>query len=154
MNALLLFLLLASPQERSAKLFASMTPPRATQDTAPASTNTEVFKDIVIAAGKSATLDSTLDYSSADIVAVTVQCSICDSATTSLAASGLTLQARWTIPEAVVSVATENKSASSFPYWDAGGAIFTVFGPQFRLVLQNRGKDAIAIQQVTIFRRN
>jgi len=29
-----------------------------------------------------------------------------------------------------------------------------VFGPQFRLVLQNKGTQTIAVQQVTIFRRS
>ena len=115
--------------------------------------NYEVFEDIVIAAGKTVYMDSTLDYTSTNSVAVTVLCIICSSAATSLANSGLVLQARWSNPEASY-VTAENKAATSFTYLDSGGAIFNVYGPQFRFALQNKGTQTIAIQQVTIFRRS
>jgi hypothetical protein len=114
----------------------------------------EVFEGLVIAAGKTITLDSALDYSSSDTVAVSVLCIICSTASTSLGNSGLVLQARWTVPDAGAYVTTENRLATAFPYSDSGGAVFNVYGPQFRLVLQNRGTQTIALQQVTIFRRS
>ena len=99
-------------------------------------------------------LDSTMDYSAVGSVAVTVQCTICTTAATSLATGGLVLQAWWLVPPADSYVVTENKAATAFSYWDAGGAIFNVYGPQFRLILQNKGKQTIGIQQITIFRRS
>ncbi len=113
----------------------------------------EVFTDIVIAPGKSFPIDSTMDYSSSNgLVAITILCSVCTTAATSLGNSGLILQALWSVPDAGSYAAVEIKPASSFPYWDAGGALFDVHGSQFRLTLQNRGTQAVTIQQVTIFR--
>jgi len=114
----------------------------------------EVFQNIVIAPGKNVSQDSTLDYSSASTVAVAVQCSVCSTASASLGTSGLVLQARWTVPNAGSYVATENMAATGFPYWDAGGAVFNVYGSTFRLILQNQGSQTIAIQQITVFRRS
>jgi hypothetical protein len=113
----------------------------------------EVFENVVIAAGKTVSLYSELDYSSAGTVAVTVSCIICSTAATSLGNSGLVLQARWTVPDAQSFVTAESKSATAFTYSDSGGAIFNVYGPQFRLALQNKGTQTIGLQQVTIFRR-
>jgi hypothetical protein len=113
----------------------------------------EVFRDLFIPAGKSIPLESELDYSSAATVAVTVYCLICTSAPSSLANSGLVLVAFWSVPDTETYTAAENKSSGSFPYWDAGAAIFQVYGSRFRLVLQNTGKQAVALQQVTVFRR-
>jgi hypothetical protein len=48
----------------------------------------------------------------------------------------------------------ENKAATTFPYWDAGAALFNTYGSQFRLILQNTGTQTVAIQQVTLFRRS
>lgn len=114
----------------------------------------EIFQNIIVPPGNSIPLDSSIDYSSVGTVAVAVQCSGCSSAATSLGTSGLILQARWTVPNGALLVATENKAATTFAYWDAGGAIFNVYGPQFRLVLQNTGTQPISLQQITIFRRS
>jgi hypothetical protein len=119
-----------------------------------ATENSEVFQSIVVAPGKRVSLDSTLDYSSVNTVAVTIQCIVCTSAVTSLGTSGLVLQALWLVPNAELYVATENKAATAFPYWDAGGAVFNVYGSQFRLTLQNKGTETITIQQLTMFRRS
>jgi hypothetical protein len=94
-----------------------------------------------------------MDYSAANTVAVTVECTICTTATTSLASSGLVLQAGWLVPNATAYVVAENKAATAFLYTDAGSALFNVYGTQFRLILQNKGSVSIAIQQVTLFRR-
>jgi hypothetical protein len=114
----------------------------------------EVFENVVIAAGKTVSLPSALDYSSANTVAVTVLCIICSSAATALGTAGLVLQARWTVPDAQSFVTAESKAATAFTYSDSGGAVFNVYGPQFRLALQNKGTQTIALQQVTIFRRS
>lgn len=119
----------------------------------PSTGRSEVFRNIVIPPGKDFSIDSTLDYSSANSVAVTVQCTTCNSSSSSLSGLGLTLQARWLVDGADYYVATENKTATAFPYWDAGGAIFNVYGSQFRLNLQNRGEQIITLQQVTVFVR-
>ena len=115
--------------------------------------NSEVFEGIFINAGKTVSLDSKLDYSSATTVAIGVECTLCDSTADSLGSSGLVLLARWAVPNAELYVTTENKATTLFPYWDAGGVIFNVYGSQFRLSLQNKGSQPIAIEQITIFRR-
>jgi hypothetical protein len=128
--------------------------PRATARDAVSVAISEVFENLVIAAGKTVTLDSALEFSASDSVAVSVLCIICSTANTSLGNSGLVLQARWTVPDAGAYVTTENRLATAFPYSDSGGAVFNVYGPQFRLVLQNRGTQTIALQQVTFFHRS
>ncbi|SPE43126.1 conserved exported hypothetical protein [Candidatus Sulfopaludibacter sp. SbA3] len=124
----------------------------ASAPTAP-SGNSEVFQNIVIQAGTTYSIDSQMDYSSASTVAVGVQCSVCTTVDSSLGASGLILIPRWLVANTDIFTVAENKAATTFPYWDAGGAVFDVYGPQFRLTLQNTGSAAIKIQQVTIFRR-
>lgn len=126
---------------------------RAQDSETAAPANSEVFDNLVIAAGKSILLDSALDYASAPTVAVALKCITCNSATTSLAAAGVVLQARWMVPNADYRVATETKSSSTFPYWDAGGVIFNVYGSQFQLILQNNGSQTLSLAQVTLFRR-
>ncbi len=142
----------AEKSAQTADLVTAPAPP-ARKDAVNTGTS-EVFQNLVIAAGKSMALDSSLDYSSAATVAISVLCIICTSGATSLGNSGLVLQAAWTVPDAGSYVTTENKTATAFPYTDAGGAVFNIYGPQFRLVLQNKGAQTIALQQVTIFRRS
>lgn len=115
--------------------------------------NADVFRNVVLAGGKSLLLESSLDFTNASAVAVTIVCTTCTSNATSLASAGLTLQARWVIPNAELVVPTETKNAVSFPFYDAGNASFVVFGSQFRMMLQNRGTQGILIQQITFFRR-
>jgi len=126
---------------------------KASGSTVAATGTSEVFRDIFIVSGKSVTLDSALDYSSANTVAVTVLCTICGSAATSLGSSGLVLQPLWSVPDAETYVTTENKAATAFLFWDVGGALFNVYGTRFRLTLQNKGTRPISIRQATIFRR-
>lgn len=141
--------------EKSAETFdIAVTPVAKTNGAAAASAgSSEIYVNVVIPAGKTVSFDSTLDYSSASTVAVTVLCNICTTAVTALGNSGLVLQARWTVPDAASYGTAENKAASAFPYSDSGGALFNVYGTQFRLALQNKGNQTIALQQVTIFRR-
>jgi hypothetical protein len=127
---------------------------RASRRAVDAPATSEVFGLVIVPAGQTVSLDSTMDYSSANTVAVSVLCIICNSATTSLGNSGLVLQARWLVSDAELYATTENMAATSFPYTDAGGAVFNVYGAQFRLTLQNKGTQTIAIQQITMFRRS
>jgi hypothetical protein len=113
----------------------------------------EVYQDVMVPAGKSVPITSTIDFSGAASVAVTIRCSVCGTSAGSLANAGLVLQALWAVTTSDYFVATENKSATAFPYWDNGGAIFSVYGGQFRLNLQNKGSQNIVLQQVTVFRR-
>jgi len=144
----------ATEKSTEAHDFLSAAPVKSSDETTTPSEFSDVFRNVVVPPGKTISLDSTLDYSSSNTVAVTIQCNVCGLAETSLGASGLVLLARWMVPNAELYVATENKSATGFPYWDAGGAIFSVYGSQFRLTLQNRGTEAIKIQQLTMFRRS
>lgn len=142
--------------EKSAEAYDLAVPPIAKASGTAVDTTaiSEVFENVVIAAGKTISLSSALDYSSANTVGVTVLCIICSSAATALGTAGLVLQARWTVPDAQSFVTAESKAATAFTYSDSGGAVFNVYGPQFRLALQNKGTQTIALQQVTIFRRS
>lgn len=125
--------------------------PADTTATTPASS--EVFPHVVIAAGKNVMIQSSLDYSSSSTVAVAVLCSTCTATATSLGTLGLILEARWQPLSAEFDTATDMKSASTFSYWDAGGAVFNVYAEQFNLELRNTGTATITLDQVTIFRR-
>ncbi len=122
-------------------------------NSADTTTNSEVFRKITVASGKTVSIDSTLDYSAASTVAITVLCEDCTTEATSLGTMGLTLQARWKVPDADSYVATESKAATAFAYWDAGGASFNVYGSKFQLTLKNKGTQGIVVQQITIMRR-
>jgi hypothetical protein len=139
--------------ERSAETYAAAVSTKATANTTTATGNSEVFQNILIAAGKTYPITSTLDYTTASTVAITVECSICTTAATSLGSSGLILQAAWAVPNAVGYVVAENKAATAFAYTDAGSALFNVYGSEFRLILQNSGTQTISIQQITFFQR-
>jgi hypothetical protein len=142
--------------EKSAEVYDLAVRPiaKASGTAADSTAISEVFENVVIAAGKTVSLSSALDFSPSNTVAVTVLCIICSSAATALGTAGLVLQARWTVPDAQSFVTAESKAATAFTYSDSGGAVFNVYGPQFRLALQNKGTQTIALQQVTIFRRS
>lgn len=120
-------------------------------DSTATAVNSEVYQNVVIAAGKNVIIQSSLDYSSSNTVAVAILCRTCTTVTTSLGALGLVLEARWQTLDASYDVATENKAASALAYWDAGGALFNVYAELFNLELQNTGSTSITIDQVTIF---
>jgi hypothetical protein len=144
----------ATEKSGEARDLARTTTPKLSTNTASATGNAEVALNVVIDPGSSVSIDSSLDYSSAITVAIAVQCMACATAATSLGTLGLVLQARWMVPNGESFVATDSRSASAFPYWDAGGAIFDVYGTQFRLTLQNKGSQAITLQQVTLLQRS
>lgn len=128
--------------------------PKSSGIAAIATGNAEVFRNVYIGLGKSISLDSKLDYSFAGSVAIGFQCIVCDTWANSLGTSGLVLQAQWTVPEAGLYVTTENKAATTFLYWDSGGVIFSGYGSKFRLILQNKGKQPISIEQITLLLRS
>lgn len=123
------------------------------QDAAASTSYSEVFRNVGIGAGQSVWLDSALDYSQANTVAVALLCTTCTSASTSLTSSGLVLEAFWSVPDADQYSVAENAAAGKFLYLDSGGAVFQVYGPEFRLKLRNLGNKGITIQQITLFRR-
>ncbi len=120
-------------------------------ETSTSSGNAEVFKDVTIEAGKNVILDSTLDYSAAGSVAIALRCASCDSADNSM--NTLLIQAFWSVPEADYYSATDYMSGSGFPYFDAGGLVFSTYGSQFRLVIQNSGEESVTVHQIILFRR-
>jgi hypothetical protein len=150
--AALCLLLPALAQEKRAEPavdISKATPKAVTPKATPLSTgNYENFKNITIAAGQSTTLDSAIDYSNSDRVAVTYR------APTNVDLSGLTAQAYWSNPGADAFSVAEVDSGTNFNYLNVGGSVFQVFGPQFRLVLSNGGKTSITISQVTVFTRS
>jgi hypothetical protein len=113
--------------------------------------NWELYKDLIIPAGKSLSLPSKIDFSFASAAAVTVRCTGCD--TLALSLEPITLQAFWSVPGAEMDAVAEAKSGGSFPYFDSGGVAFQVYGPQLRLVVRNRSKQDFMVHQLTIFRR-
>src|ERR1039457_2692428 len=92
---------------------ATAKPSRSAAAAAAATGVSEVFQNVVVASGNSVSLDSTMDYSAVNTVAVTVQCNVCTSAATSLGTSGLVLQARWIVPNDDLYVAAEIKAATT-----------------------------------------
>lgn len=148
----------AGSQPQAAATAASGTTPLVKRVAAGASaapvavnSNSEVFVSVVVEAGQTYSLESTLDYSSAATVAVAVECLACSTSNMSLGPLGLVLQARWAVPGASLWVATESKAGTAFAYWDAGAALFNVYGSLFQLVLQNKGNQTITLDQVTFF---
>jgi hypothetical protein len=121
----------------------------AAASTPAASGTAEVFLDVAIGPGKNLTIQSSQVYSGSSAVAVAVLCTACITATTSMAALGLVLEARWQGANATTDIATA--SNSTYAYWDAGGAIFGVYAELFNLELQNKGTSTITLDQVTIF---
>lgn len=145
---------IAAEKSAAMQAIVASATPKSSVIAAFATGNSEVFRNIYIGMGKSVSLDSKLDYSSAGTVAIGLQCIICDTSATSLGTSGLVLQAQWAVPDAGLFVTTENSGSNTFVYWDSGGVIFSVYGSQFRLTLQNKGKQPIAIEQITLLSRS
>ena len=114
-----------------------------------AAANWEMFRDIVIAPGKSIVLDSAADFSTVNLAAVSFKTA--SGSPSDL--SKLTMQAYWSIPEADQYNATEARRGSDATFANSGGVLFEVFGSQFRMVIGNDGELDIKLQQVIVFRR-
>jgi hypothetical protein len=108
----------------------------------------EVFKSVTIAAKQTLSLDSSIDYSATDRVAVTYRSPSGGDLT------NLDIYAYWSIPIADSYSVAETDNGSNFPFLNAGGEVFTVYGNQFRLVLYNAGSTAITLSQVTLYIRS
>lgn len=139
----------ATEKSNAANVYVWKARPKADSSTSTPAGAAEVYQDVVIAAGKNVVIQSTSDYSSSSTVAVAVLCTACTTATTSMAALGLVLEARWQGMYVATDIATA--STATFAYQDAGGAIFSVFGELFNLELQNKGTSTITLDQVMIF---
>jgi hypothetical protein len=150
---LIVVLFSACAQERAAEPSStsnkSAKKARAADSTVPASP-WEVFKNFAVEPGKTYSLDSTLDFTSANAVAVTLRTSNNSAADLST----LTLYGYWSVPDADHYNPAENRLGADFLYANAGGAIFQVHGSQFRLVLRNDSDHVLVIQELIIFSRS
>jgi hypothetical protein len=108
------------------------------------SSSWDVWYNLVIAPGEVFILDSKLDFSQSDTVRVTVRSANSDM-------PSLRLSAFWTVPEAQMFGNSEVVTGDHFFYTNSGGAVFNVYGTQFRLELANTGSSAMTLTQVTIF---
>jgi hypothetical protein len=108
----------------------------------------EVFKNVTIAPGQSVSLDSGIDYSATDRVAVTYR------TVSGGDMSTMYIYAYWGIPIADSFGVAEEDNGSNFPFTNAGGEVFTVYGNQLQLRLENRGKTTIILTQVTLYIRS
>ena len=106
----------------------------------------DYFTSVTIPAGQTVNLESTIDFSSSDIVRVTVR-----SAGTDLL--NLLGTAYFTVPNATEFVTQEVMLGSDFFYSNSGGAGFQVCGPQFRLALRNLGSTTLTLTSVLIYTR-
>ena len=64
------------------------------------------------------------------------------------------MQAYWSVPDAEHYNPAESKSGKDFLYSNAGGALFQVYGAQFRLLLRNDSNQVRTIQEVIVFCRS
>ncbi len=104
----------------------------------------EYYTNVIIPANQSVNLDSALDYSSSDTVAVTVRSAKADIA-------NLIGTAYFTVPNATEYFTQDVFSGQNFNYSNTGGAVFTVCGPQFRLTLQNLSTATITLTSVLVY---
>lgn len=109
--------------------------------------NYELHKDVVVEAGKSVVLDSEIDYSTLDAVAVSLR-TVADSPAD---VTDLVVQAAWSVPEADQYNVAESKSGKTFLFTNTGGVVFLVYGSQMRLILRNTGEHTVKLHQVIVF---
>jgi hypothetical protein len=105
----------------------------------------ELFQNVTVQPSKPTVLESALDYSKLDKVAVSL--------TSDADLTNLTIQAQWSFPEAEHWAVVETKSGRTFPFSNTGGAVFQTYGSLFRLVLRSSSDAPLEIQQITLFRR-
>lgn len=108
-------------------------------------TTGELFQNVTVEPSKPTVLDSALDYSKLDKVAVSL--------TSDTDLTSLVIQAQWSFPEAEHWAIVETKSGKTFPFTNTGGAVFQTYGSQFRIVLRTSGDATVKIQQITVFCR-
>jgi hypothetical protein len=136
-------------QTRAADFSKAYKPQASGVKSAIAASNWETYKNLQVDPGKSVVIESEMDFTSADKAVVTVR----STSETDSYFAGLTLTAAWSHPDVDLYSVVEEAKGTAFPYWNTGGAVFQVFGPQFRLILQNSGTQILTIQQVVIGRR-
>ena len=104
----------------------------------------EYYTNVTIPAGQSVNLDSMLDYSSSDTVAVTVRSTKSDIAS-------LLGTAFFTVPNATEYFTQDAFLGNNFFFNNTGGYVFQVCGPQFRLTLQNSGTSTMTLSSVLVY---
>lgn len=114
-------------------------------DADPSPTTGELFQNVTVEPSKPTVLDSALDYSKFDKVAMSL--------TSDTDLTSLVVQAQWSFPEAEHWAIVETKSGKTFPFTNTGGAVFQTYGSQFRIVLRTSGDAPVKIQQITLFCR-
>ena len=110
----------------------------------PRVTVSETFTSLTIDPGASLTVDSAMDYSTSDVVRVSLRSMSGD-------LSPLQMLAYWSDPLLGFYNATQAIDGSTFVNANSGGGQFVVYGPQFRLVLTNTGTTTINLDQLMIF---
>lgn len=143
----------ASPIEKQTKSGSREKPSsKATQTTVAASSSSaywEVYQNVTISAGGFVYLDSNIDFSTHDKLAVSVRCTNATSAATSM--DSVDFQAMWGVSGANLFSIVEHLLGSKFAWWDAGGGTFQVYGSQFRMVIYNNGTGSITLDQIVLF---
>jgi hypothetical protein len=104
----------------------------------------EAFINVAVGPGQAIEIDSSLDYTYADTVRISVRSADAD-------LGNLQFQAYWSVPDVDYYNATDFIDGSTFVYPNAGGMQFLVYGSQFRLVITNSGSSTINMTQVLLF---
>jgi hypothetical protein len=104
----------------------------------------EAFVNVAVGPGQAIEIDSSLDYTYADTVRISVRSADAD-------LGNLQFQAYWSVPDVDYYNATDFIDGSTFVYPNAGGMQFLVYGSQFRLVITNSGSSTINMTQVLLF---
>lgn len=105
----------------------------------------EVYKFFNIGPGQAVNLDSGIDFYASDLVSVTIR-----AASGSVDLTDLEVLAYWSFPDADYWSVAETSHGLDFPFTNVGGAVFNVYGSQFRLRLVNNGTSTLSLAQVTI----
>ena len=122
--------------------------PAATLKPAVSTANWEVYKNLTIAAGQYVTIQSAIDFTGSDRVAVSYVNPNGQDLT------GLGIEASWAVSGSDFWASTDRDSGGNFAFSNSGGSIFPVFGSQLRLLIVNNSGATITIQQVMLYARS
>jgi hypothetical protein len=114
--------------------------------TAQSFSNYEWWNTVTIPAGGVISLDSGINYAASDTVRVTFRSAASD-------IGNLIAVASWSVPEIDHFNTQDVSLGSNYFLPNSGGAVFSVSGTQFRLILVNTGAAAISLNSVLIIAR-
>ena len=114
--------------------------------TAQSFSNYEWWNTVTIPAGGAISLDSGINYTASDTVRVTFRSAASD-------IGNLVAAASWSVPEIDHFNIQDVSLGSNYFLPNSGGAVFSVSGTQFRLILANTGAVAISLNSVLIIAR-